>query len=73
MGPRGESTGGLSLAFSQEMAAELEQGLAVPHGRTASRGHFLFRVFRSRLQALAGGPDLASCLQRQQELLLYKR
>ncbi|XP_036998687.2 Fanconi anemia group A protein [Artibeus jamaicensis] len=57
----------------QEMAADLEQGLAVPHGHAASRGHFLFRVFRSRLRALAGGQDLASRLQRQQELLLCKR
>ncbi|XP_036922347.1 Fanconi anemia group A protein [Sturnira hondurensis] len=57
----------------QEMAADLEQGPAVPHGPAASRGHFLFQVFRSRLQALAGGQDLASRLRRQRELLLCKR
>ncbi|KAM5297919.1 Fanconi anemia group A protein [Glossophaga mutica] len=56
----------------QEMVADLAQGPAVPHGRTASRGHFLFQVLRSRLRALAGGQDLASHLRRQQELLLYK-
>ncbi|XP_016067742.1 PREDICTED: Fanconi anemia group A protein isoform X4 [Miniopterus natalensis] len=57
----------------QEMAADLEQGSAiVPRGRAPSQGHFLFRVFRSRLQALAGGWDVASRLQRQRELLLYK-
>uniref|UniRef100_G1PNC5 FA complementation group A n=1 Tax=Myotis lucifugus TaxID=59463 RepID=G1PNC5_MYOLU len=57
----------------QEMAADLEQGPVVPPGRAPSRGHFLFRIFRSRLQALAGGWDMASRLQRQQELLMYKR
>ncbi|EPQ04625.1 Fanconi anemia group A protein, partial [Myotis brandtii] len=57
----------------QEMAADLEQGPVVPPGRAPSRGHFLFRIFRSRLQALAGGWDMASQLQRQRELLMYKR
>ncbi|XP_045674531.1 Fanconi anemia group A protein [Phyllostomus hastatus] len=57
----------------QEMAADLEQGPAAPQGRTTSGGHVLFQVFRSRLQALVGGQDLASRLQRQQELLLCKR
>ncbi|XP_036159204.1 Fanconi anemia group A protein isoform X2 [Myotis myotis] len=57
----------------QEMAADLEQGPVAPHGRAPSRGHFLFRIFRSRLQALAGGWDTASRLQRQRELLMYKR
>ncbi|KAK1330595.1 hypothetical protein QTO34_010791 [Cnephaeus nilssonii] len=57
----------------QEMVADLEQGPVVPHGHAQSRGHFLFRIFRSRLQALAGGWDMASRLQRQRELLMYKR
>ncbi|XP_045431802.1 Fanconi anemia group A protein isoform X3 [Pipistrellus kuhlii] len=57
----------------QEMAADLEQGPVVPHGHAWSRGHFLFRIFHSRLQALAGGWDMASRLQRQRELLMYKR
>ncbi|XP_054426243.1 Fanconi anemia group A protein [Pteronotus mesoamericanus] len=60
------------LSRLQEMAADLEQSPAEPHGPAASRGHFLFRVFHRRLQALAGGWDLASLLQRQRELLLYK-
>ncbi|XP_066205005.1 Fanconi anemia group A protein [Saccopteryx leptura] len=51
----------------QEMAADLEQGLAV-----SSRGHFLFGVFRRRLQPLAGRWTMASHLQRQRELLMYK-
>ncbi|XP_045843425.1 Fanconi anemia group A protein isoform X3 [Meles meles] len=45
----------------QEMAADLGQG------------HFLFRAFRARLQALAGGWDVAARLRRQRELLVYKR
>ncbi|XP_040109570.1 Fanconi anemia group A protein isoform X1 [Oryx dammah] len=52
----------------QEMAADLEQG-PVPLGH----GHFLFGVFRRRLQALTHGWDVASRLQRQQELLTCKR
>ncbi|KAM8776511.1 LOW QUALITY PROTEIN: Fanconi anemia group A protein [Rhynchonycteris naso] len=56
----------------QEMVAGLEQGLAVSPGRTPSRGHFLFKLFHKRLQALAGGWNMASRLQRQQELLMYK-
>ncbi|XP_059940419.1 Fanconi anemia group A protein isoform X4 [Mesoplodon densirostris] len=56
----------------QEMAADLEQGPA-PLGHAAPRGHFLFGVFCRRLQALARGWDVASRLQRQQELLMCKR
>ncbi|XP_070119294.1 Fanconi anemia group A protein isoform X7 [Equus przewalskii] len=57
----------------QEMAADLEQGPAAPYSHSSSRGHFLFRVFRRRLQALASGWDVAARLRRQQELLMYKR
>ncbi|XP_044111456.1 Fanconi anemia group A protein isoform X1 [Neovison vison] len=57
----------------QEMAADLEQGPAASQSGCPSQGHFLFRVFRSRLQALAGGWDVAARLQRQRELLVYKR
>ena len=67
-----EQTGALHLLPSQEMAVDLEQGPA-PLGHAASRGHFLFGVFRRRLQALAHGWDVASRLQRQQELLTCKR
>ncbi|XP_057569459.1 Fanconi anemia group A protein isoform X4 [Hippopotamus amphibius kiboko] len=56
----------------QEMAADLEQGPAPP-GHAVAREHFLFGVFRRRLQALAGGWDVASRLQRQRELLTCKR
>ncbi|XP_026974701.1 Fanconi anemia group A protein isoform X4 [Sagmatias obliquidens] len=56
----------------QEMAAGLEQGPA-RLGHAAPRGHFLFGVFCRRLQALARGWDVASRLQRQQELLMCKR
>uniref|UniRef100_A0A2K6FS26 FA complementation group A n=1 Tax=Propithecus coquereli TaxID=379532 RepID=A0A2K6FS26_PROCO len=58
------------LSRLQEMAVELELERG---GRSPSRGHFLFRVFRTRLQALPRGWDVAACLQRQQELLTYKR
>ncbi|XP_077610266.1 Fanconi anemia group A protein [Crocuta crocuta] len=57
----------------QEMAAGLEQGPVAPPGRSPPRGHFLFAVFRRRLQALARGWDVATRLQRQRELLVYKR
>ncbi|XP_046539282.1 Fanconi anemia group A protein isoform X4 [Equus quagga] len=57
----------------QEMAADLEQGPAAPYSHSSSRGHFLFRVFRRRLQALASGWDVAARLRKQQELLMYKR
>uniref|UniRef100_A0A4W2E7D8 FA complementation group A n=1 Tax=Bos indicus x Bos taurus TaxID=30522 RepID=A0A4W2E7D8_BOBOX len=56
----------------QEMAADLEQGPA-PLGHAAPHGHFLFGVFRRRLQALTHGWDMASRLQRQRELLTCKR
>lgn len=63
----------LDLAVFQEMVVDLEQGPAAPHGPPASRGHFLFRIFRRRLQALPRGWDVASRLQRQRELLMYRR
>ncbi|KAM5207637.1 Fanconi anemia group A protein isoform 2-T2 [Hipposideros larvatus] len=56
----------------QEMAVDLKQGPAVPHGPAPSGGHILFGVFHRRLQALASGWDVASRLQRQRELLMYK-
>ncbi|KAI4534166.1 hypothetical protein MG293_015026 [Ovis ammon polii] len=56
----------------QEMAADLQQGPA-PLGHAAPHGHFLFGVFHRRLQALTHGWDVASRLQRQQELLTCKR
>uniref|UniRef100_A0A8C0JZF6 FA complementation group A n=1 Tax=Canis lupus dingo TaxID=286419 RepID=A0A8C0JZF6_CANLU len=56
----------------QEMAADLEQGPVAPQRCSPSQGHFLFRVFRRRLQALASGWDVAARLQRQQELLVYR-
>ena len=54
------------------MAADLEQGPVAPQRCSPSQGHFLFRVFRRRLQALASGWDVAARLQRQQELLVYR-
>lgn len=57
----------------QEMAVDLEQGPTAPHGRPPSGGHLIFGVFCRRLQALASGWDVASRLQRQRELLAYKR
>ncbi|XP_072587394.1 Fanconi anemia group A protein isoform X3 [Vulpes vulpes] len=56
----------------QDMAADLEQGPVAPQRCSPSQGHFLFRVFRRRLQALASGWDVAARLQRQQELLVYR-
>nr|XP_055220556.1 Fanconi anemia group A protein isoform X10 [Gorilla gorilla gorilla] len=59
----------------QEMVADLElqQDLSVPLGHTPSQGHFLFEIFRRRLQALTSGWSMAASLQRQRELLMYKR
>nr|XP_034796974.1 Fanconi anemia group A protein isoform X2 [Pan paniscus] len=59
----------------QEMVADLElqQDLSVPLGHTPSQGHFLFEIFRRRLQALTSGWSVAASLQRQRELLMYKR
>ncbi|XP_047702217.1 Fanconi anemia group A protein isoform X2 [Prionailurus viverrinus] len=56
----------------QEMAAGLEQGPGAPRSGSPPQGHFLFGVFRRRLQALASGWDVAARLQRQRELLVYK-
>ncbi|XP_076772130.1 Fanconi anemia group A protein isoform X2 [Arvicanthis niloticus] len=63
------------LSRLQEMAVDLEldQGSAVPHGCSTPQSHFLFRVFRSRLQALARADSMATSLRRQQEVLIYKR
>eukprot|EP00074_Homo_sapiens_P069181 XP_011521247.1 Fanconi anemia group A protein isoform X2 [Homo sapiens] len=59
----------------QEMVADLElqQDLIVPLGHTPSQEHFLFEIFRRRLQALTSGWSVAASLQRQRELLMYKR
>ncbi|XP_015984425.2 Fanconi anemia group A protein isoform X3 [Rousettus aegyptiacus] len=61
------------LSRLQEMVVDLEQGPAAPLGPPPSGGHFLFRIFRRRLQALASSWDVASRLQRQRELLMYRR
>nr|XP_058135528.1 Fanconi anemia group A protein isoform X2 [Dasypus novemcinctus] len=63
------------LSRLQEMVADLELDRAggARGGRAPARGHFLFGVFRRRLQALGRGPSVASRLGRQQELLTYKR
>lgn len=70
-----EIEGGLGPAFFQEMAMDLEldQGSAVPRGCSTPESHFLFRVFRGRLQALARPGSMATSLRRQQELLICKR
>uniref|UniRef100_A0A5F9CMA1 FA complementation group A n=1 Tax=Oryctolagus cuniculus TaxID=9986 RepID=A0A5F9CMA1_RABIT len=52
---------------------ELQQGPAVPPGHAPSRGHFLYAVFRGRLQTLASSGDVAARLERELELLLCKR
>uniref|UniRef100_A0A096NB00 FA complementation group A n=1 Tax=Papio anubis TaxID=9555 RepID=A0A096NB00_PAPAN len=59
----------------QEMVADLElqQDPSVPLGHTPSQGHFLFGIFGRRLQALTSGWNVAASLQRQRELLMYKR
>ncbi|XP_033075308.1 Fanconi anemia group A protein isoform X4 [Trachypithecus francoisi] len=59
----------------QEMVAELElqQDPSVPFSHTPSQGHFLFGIFCRRLQALTSGWSMAASLQRQRELLMYKR
>ncbi|XP_064226018.1 Fanconi anemia group A protein isoform X1 [Aotus nancymaae] len=59
----------------QEMAADLElqQDPSVPPGHSSSQGHFLYGIFHRRLQALISGRGVAASLQRQRELLMYKR
>ncbi|XP_008048229.1 Fanconi anemia group A protein [Carlito syrichta] len=59
----------------QEMAVDLDQQPTPlrPLSHLSPQGRFPFGVFRSRLQALKSGWDMAASLQRQQELLLYKR
>ncbi|XP_027472901.1 Fanconi anemia group A protein isoform X4 [Zalophus californianus] len=56
----------------QEMAADLEQGPTASQS-CSPQERFPFGVFRTRLQALASGWDVAARLQRQRELLVYKR
>ncbi|XP_052023161.1 Fanconi anemia group A protein isoform X2 [Apodemus sylvaticus] len=62
------------LSRLQEMSVDLEldQG-SVPGGGSTPQSHFLFRVFRRRLQALSRPDSTAASLRRQQELLLCKR
>uniref|UniRef100_A0A2K5QI36 FA complementation group A n=1 Tax=Cebus imitator TaxID=2715852 RepID=A0A2K5QI36_CEBIM len=59
----------------QEMAADLElqQDPSVPPSHSPSQGHFLYGIFHRRLQALISGWGVAASLQRQRELLMYKR
>ncbi|XP_045149506.1 Fanconi anemia group A protein isoform X2 [Echinops telfairi] len=66
--PRGRMVNPDILSRLQEMVAELE----LRQGGTAG-GHFLFEVFRRRLQAMGSPVTVASSLLRQQELLLHKR
>lgn len=63
------------MLLFQEMAVdlELEQGPTTPHGCSSTQGHFLFRIFHKRLQALADSRDVTSSLRRQQELLMCRR
>uniref|UniRef100_H0WQV8 FA complementation group A n=1 Tax=Otolemur garnettii TaxID=30611 RepID=H0WQV8_OTOGA len=58
------------LSRLQDMAMELEMQWG---GHSPPQGHFLFAVFRSRLQALPSSWDVADQLQRQQEVLMCKR
>uniref|UniRef100_A0A2I3G8R0 FA complementation group A n=1 Tax=Nomascus leucogenys TaxID=61853 RepID=A0A2I3G8R0_NOMLE len=71
----GGRTGNDIISRLQEMVADLElqQDPLVPLGHTPSQGHFLFGIFRRRLQALTSGWSMAASLQRQRELLMYKR
>ncbi|XP_063469122.1 Fanconi anemia group A protein isoform X3 [Symphalangus syndactylus] len=71
----GGRTGNDIISRLQEMVADLElqQDPSVPLGHTPSQGHFLFGIFRRRLQALTSGWSMAASLQRQRELLMYKR
>ncbi|XP_058296305.1 Fanconi anemia group A protein isoform X3 [Hylobates moloch] len=71
----GGRTGNDIISRLQEMVADLElqQDPSVPLGHTPSQGHFLFGIFRRRLQVLTSGWSMAASLQRQRELLMYKR
>ncbi|XP_078214163.1 Fanconi anemia group A protein isoform X25 [Callithrix jacchus] len=59
----------------QEMAADLElqQDPSASPGHSPSKGHFLYGIFHRRLQGLISGWGVAASLQRQRELLMYKR
>ncbi|XP_043840673.1 Fanconi anemia group A protein [Dromiciops gliroides] len=62
------------LSRLQEMILELElerwRGSSI--GPSADGGHFIFRVFQTRLQAMGNGLTVGERLLRQQELLVYK-
>ncbi|XP_037671434.1 Fanconi anemia group A protein isoform X3 [Choloepus didactylus] len=59
----------------QEMVTdlELERAGAAGGAQPRPRGHFLFGIFHTRLQALGSGSTVASRLLREQELLMYRR
>ncbi|XP_038610562.1 Fanconi anemia group A protein [Tachyglossus aculeatus] len=63
------------LSRLQEMVLELE----LEHRRTSSvvrprgKGHFLFSVFKERLQTLGSGSSVTEQLIRQREILVHKR
>ncbi|XP_021112183.1 Fanconi anemia group A protein isoform X3 [Heterocephalus glaber] len=63
----GRKGNGDLLCRLQEMAADLEAGCPV------SQEHFVFRVFRRRLEGLASGRGVAAALWRQRELLMGRR
>ncbi|XP_044515316.1 Fanconi anemia group A protein [Gracilinanus agilis] len=63
------------LSRLQEMVLELEleRWRSSSTGSSDDEGHFLFRIFKKRLQALGNGSTVGERLLRYQELLMYKR
>uniref|UniRef100_A0A4X2LSB3 FA complementation group A n=1 Tax=Vombatus ursinus TaxID=29139 RepID=A0A4X2LSB3_VOMUR len=62
------------LSLFQEMVLELElerwRGSSI--GPLDDGGHFMFRIFRKRLQAVGNGSTVGERLLRQQQLLVYR-
>ncbi|XP_036606141.1 Fanconi anemia group A protein [Trichosurus vulpecula] len=62
------------LSKLQEMVLELEleRWRASSIGPSDDGGHFMFKIFQKRLQAMGNGSTVGERLLRQQELLVYK-
>ncbi|XP_016283404.1 Fanconi anemia group A protein isoform X2 [Monodelphis domestica] len=62
------------LSRLQEMVLELEleRWRSSNTGSSDDEGHFLFRIFKKRLQTLGNGSTVGERLLRHQELLVYK-
>uniref|UniRef100_A0A5F8GPC3 FA complementation group A n=1 Tax=Monodelphis domestica TaxID=13616 RepID=A0A5F8GPC3_MONDO len=64
--------GMLSLFQEMVLELELERWRSSNTGSSDDEGHFLFRIFKKRLQTLGNGSTVGERLLRHQELLVYK-